>query len=909
MNFKEIFLMFIILFLILLVFNSSQVFAKMEIKEKIKQEVLKEFEAGEEKVGVIIKLEVEEGKEINKEDAKTLEILKKLEVEGDEVYKNYIYKEVDEKELEELKGNVYVEDISKSYKIEGFLQDSVGQINASITHSLKVSNINLTGTEQTVCVVDSGIDFTHPDLIGKNKSCVIDCYNKTCVENCSMGDDCGHGTHVAGIVGASGGIIGVSPNISLIGVKVLDSNGDGSENALDLSRAIDYCVGQNVSVITMSLGTGLLYDSNCDELVSAWTESIDDAFAKNISVVIATGNQGNYNSIAAPACISNATPVGSVRKDDLTIDYNRNSLVQILGIGYQINSTKVGGGYIDYSGTSMATPHVAGVIAIINQFLNLTTRTKTPSQIEELLNSTGKIVNDASSDLNFSRINIYSAILSLDNLSPNVSLISPNNNNINLTQNQTFSCNASDWQLSNITFYLWNSSGLVYNRTLNISGIFNKTIFNVTNLDHITYEWNCLAYDEKGNFASANSNFTLIIGGITTNLLSPLNNTYTNINVSFNCSAETELSKELTNITFFVWNSSNSLIYNLSQNKTGIINESIFNYNFTNQGVYEWSCQAYNNRSESIIKSNYTITYDVSNPNITLISPSDSSSYTSNSQSIGFSYNVSDANEITNCSLVVNSLVSLTNTSINQSLVNSFTKSFSPGSYTWNLNCTDSGNNQANSSTRSFTVTALEDEGGSGGGGGGGGISYLTYVPSIDETSKGYTKSLRKNDKVKFNIKEDSHILTVIEIAGNIVNLTIQSNLTTLVLGVGQFKKLNLSSENYYDFYVKLNSIEDSNANLTIKEIYELIPEKEEKRVKINVEETITKNDEETEIHKEELLDFEFLMIGVFVLIGVFIIILLLIVIIKIRKKEVKIKKYKKKFKERSPKKRGENKK
>jgi len=840
MNSKKTFLVLTFIFLTLLILNFSLASTKTSIKGEIKVqgEVLKSFEKGEKKVGVIIEL---------KEEKSTNKIKGQTQEKG---YKNYVYKNVSLKQLNDLEEDEEIEKISISYQIKGFLQDSIEQINASATHLLEISNINLEGTEQTVCILDSGADFTHPDLIGKNKGCVVDCFNKACVENCSIGDDSGHGTHVAGIVGASGGITGVAPNTSLIAVKVLDSNGDGSGNALDLSNAIDYCVTQNSTVISMSLGTSSLYSANCDGLVSAWTDAINDAFAQNISVVIATGNAGSSTQIAAPACISNATPVGSIRKDDLTLDYNRNALLQLLGVGYQINSTKVDGGYVSYSGTSMAAPHVAGAVAVINQVLNLTTQTRTPSQIESLLNSTGKQIYDSSSSLYFSRINIYDAVLSLDNIVPNITLNYPTDSLINLTQNQTFDCNYGDWQLSNATFYLWNSTGLYYNETKDSKGSQNSSNFNITNLPYDEYKWNCLVYDNKSNSAFAENNFTLTIGGISISLDSPENNTYTNKEINFTCNLSS-INYDLINATFYLWNST-GLYYNETSEISGLNNQSTFNYNLSTETDYLWNCLAFNNQSNSSwANANYTITYDITSPNSSAVS----SSVTSTTSTITWT-----TNENTNSSINYGTDSSLGTLSNNSTLTTNHSVSLSSLSsstvYYYNITPCDKAGNCNITGPYDFTTSAAESSSGvTSSGGGGSSSTSMTYKLNQEQITTGYTsKPLEKNDRIKFTFFDKNtseHTLTINNLNSNSIDLTIQSDPIKLKLGIGQSAKLNLTSPTHYDLYIKLNSIISGKAELVIQTINEKIINQEIKITGSAVEE---EQEEPTQSENNDLI-------------------------------------------------------
>jgi len=414
-------------------------------------------------------------------------------------YSNTFSAELNKEDLDRLVKDNNVISIKKIRIMKALLQDSVGIINASSLWDRKVSGINLTGTGETICVIDTGVNYTHPDLGG--------CYgNNNLSSNCKViggydyvnndanpMDDHGHGTHVAGITAANGSINGVAKNARIVALKVLDSSGNGVD--ANIIAGIEWCVSNstkfNISAISISIGTDCdtqpeyCYSNYCNDDPIA--PSINAAAAKNITVVIASGNDGNSVKISTPACVENATAIGASDKSDNLASYtNRNSLVKLLAPGSSINSTYLNG-YSILSGTSMATPHAAGAAALINQFLRINGKTRTAKQIESLLNNTGKIIYDSSSNRNYTRINVYNAVNSLS--FNNVNLLAPADGLIT-KNNQSFSCNASSLlNLVNVSLYLWNSSGLENYSTTSLSGLNNGSNFSYNFTHNDNYKW------------------------------------------------------------------------------------------------------------------------------------------------------------------------------------------------------------------------------------------------------------------------------------------------------------------------------------------------------------------------------------------------------------------------------------
>lgn len=215
------------------------------------------------------------------------------------------------------------------------------------------------GNGVKVAIIDTGVDCSHPDL----KCSLIDGANMTKPQTPPM-DDNGHGTHVAGIIagqGKDGGVFGVAPQVTLMPVKVLSA--DGSGNLSDVVSGIYWAMTHGAQVINMSLGA--------PTPATALEEAVHKAYQAGVVIVAAAGNDGQNASRSGETSTVDypgAYPwviavAASDRKNHIAPFSSFGPAVDITAPGDNILST-VPNGYEKMSGTSMASPHVAGVAAL-----------------------------------------------------------------------------------------------------------------------------------------------------------------------------------------------------------------------------------------------------------------------------------------------------------------------------------------------------------------------------------------------------------------------------------------------------------------------------------------------------------------------------------------------------------------
>ncbi|AFK06865.1 subtilisin-like serine protease [Mesotoga prima MesG1.Ag.4.2] len=215
-----------------------------------------------------------------------------------------------------------------------------------------------TGAGVKVAILDTGIDPSHPDLAGR----VSEGVDFTGIG--SSFDDNGHGTHVSGTVAAiysnNDGVYGVAPDATLVPVKVLSASGSGTLESI--IWGIQWAIDNDIDVINMSLGT------------SSDMQSLEDAcnaaFADGILIVAAAGNSGNKpgnrDTVEYPGGYASVIAVAASDSNDARATFSSTGPdVELIAPGVSILSTIPGGDHAYYSGTSMASPHVAGVAALV----------------------------------------------------------------------------------------------------------------------------------------------------------------------------------------------------------------------------------------------------------------------------------------------------------------------------------------------------------------------------------------------------------------------------------------------------------------------------------------------------------------------------------------------------------------
>ena len=292
----------------------------------------------------------------------------KIIFEYSEVFNGFSI-EASSETIEEIKSFSYVSAVLEDKTVKAY-----DIVSSTIINAPQVwNNLGITGKNIRIGIIDTGIDYNHPDLgggIGSNfkVKCGYDFVNN----DSDPMDDNGHGTHVAGIAAANGSSLkGVAPDALLYAYKVLGREGSGIDSWI--LAAIERCVDpdQNpntddaLDIVNMSLGR----PADSSEPIS---EAVNNAVSKGVIFVVAAGNDYNFGSVGTPGIAEQAITVAASDQYDLTADFSSKGPTpdyrakpDIAAPGVDIYSSFLNNSYKQLSGTSMASPHVAGAVALI----------------------------------------------------------------------------------------------------------------------------------------------------------------------------------------------------------------------------------------------------------------------------------------------------------------------------------------------------------------------------------------------------------------------------------------------------------------------------------------------------------------------------------------------------------------
>lgn len=287
--------------------------------------------------------------------------------------------------LPDVAGTAFVEAMKKNPKVVSVENDTIMKVDATTQSNpdwgldrIDQKNLPLdsaysylqTGSGTTAYIVDTGILSTHQQFSGR----VLSGY--TAISDGNGTSDChGHGTHVAGTVGGS--TYGVAKNVSLVPIRILGCDGSGASS--NVIAGLDWILknGKKPAVVNISLG---------GEANASLDSAVENLFNNGYVMVVAAGNSNTDACSSSPARVSKAITVAATDSTDTQASYsNYGSCVDIFAPGSQINSSWIGSNTATkvLNGTSMATPHVVGVVAEMLQ----STPTATPQTIStNLLN-------------------------------------------------------------------------------------------------------------------------------------------------------------------------------------------------------------------------------------------------------------------------------------------------------------------------------------------------------------------------------------------------------------------------------------------------------------------------------------------------------------------------------------------
>ncbi len=297
---------------------------------------------------------------------------------------------------------VYIESVIPNFKLELYDIDyptvtSDTKYNDQWNHSAILANVarekGLSGKGVKIGIIDSGVDTSHPDI---DSSKILKGYN--CIEDdpdeYNTTDIYGHGTNVCGIISAitdnEAYLAGIAPNASIVPLKV--TNGS-SLSAASLFGGIYMAIEYDCDIINMSLG-GNLTDEYLIAELKYWIDMASDAGI----IIIAAGGNEDSTAISYPAGFDNVIGVASVKKDLSHSKYSqRNESIFISAPGHGVTTLEIGDTTSSEIGTSIATPHITAIVALIKEVLP----DATLSDVKDILKSSSTDLGDEGYDTTF----------------------------------------------------------------------------------------------------------------------------------------------------------------------------------------------------------------------------------------------------------------------------------------------------------------------------------------------------------------------------------------------------------------------------------------------------------------------------------------------------------------------------
>ncbi|KHO45954.1 MAG: peptidase S8/S53 subtilisin kexin sedolisin [archaeon GW2011_AR3] len=305
----------------------------------------------------------------------------KIEQETDDI----IAVEIDAADLADLVASGEFSEIAVDEPVSLFIEESM-----ALTKIADVKNTGYDGTGRKICFLDTGMNY---DAFGLALNSTV--FGKDFInDDDDPMDDHGHGTSVANV------LLNVAPSASIYSAKVVNASGYGYES--DVLAGLQYCMDQNVDVISFSIGSGMS-DGFCDSNLVASLSN--DAVEQGIYVASATGNDGSQTGLRVPACASKVARVAATTKQDEVAPYsNVNEIVDIFAPGSLINTIDLNGNAIVSSGTSYSAPFVAASAALLLQNESLA-----PAEMTYRLRSTSEVFNYSGIQRN--RLSLWNALI------------------------------------------------------------------------------------------------------------------------------------------------------------------------------------------------------------------------------------------------------------------------------------------------------------------------------------------------------------------------------------------------------------------------------------------------------------------------------------------------------------------